>query len=190
MIEINLLPHREAKRAADLRQNGAVLVLGLIVAGGAISMVSSDLRNDKQAAEAQLRQLQSDIERYRPQEEKVGKFKKKRAQLEDKLDVIEGLHRARSGPVRIMDELARHTPERMWLTKLKTQGMRITVTGESLDTGVVADFLRELNSSRYFVNVDLDRTGRGKEIQGVKLVNFVITAELVNPSDEEEGKSA
>ena len=34
MIEINLLPHREAKRVADLRENVAVLMLGLVVIAG------------------------------------------------------------------------------------------------------------------------------------------------------------
>ena len=34
MIEINLLPHREAKRAADLRESIALLILGLLVIAG------------------------------------------------------------------------------------------------------------------------------------------------------------
>jgi hypothetical protein len=48
----------------------------------------------------------------------------------------------------------------------------------SLDTGVVADFLRGLNGSAYFNDVDLDQTRSGREEQGVKLVQFVITANL------------
>ena len=40
MIEINLLPHRESRRIADLRQTVAILFLGLVVAGGAIFFVA------------------------------------------------------------------------------------------------------------------------------------------------------
>ena len=120
MIEVNLLPHREAKRAADLRQTVGVLGLGLVVVAGVIALVDRGVRNDHAAATASVRQLEADIERYRPEEEQVAGFKEKRRELEDKLDVIRGLDRARSGPVRILDELSNSTPDRLWLTVLST----------------------------------------------------------------------
>jgi hypothetical protein len=55
----------------------------------------------------------------------------------------------------------------------------VKIKGESLDTGTVADLLRGLNESAYFRNVDLDRTTRGKEVDGVMVVSFVITADFV-----------
>ncbi len=187
MIEINLLPHREARRAADLRQTLALLILGLVIEGGLIAYMNSEVADSLAAAEASTVQLQGDIEQYKPQEAQVEGFKRTRGQLEDKLGVIDGLDKGRSGPVRLLDELALSTPERLWLTGLKTSGVKITLQGESLDTGMVADFLRGLNESKYFTNVDLDRTARGKEIEGVKLVTFVITAELTRPPDQPAG---
>ena len=60
-----------------------------------------------------------------------------------------------------------------------------------LDNGVVADFLRGLNTSVYFVNVDLVKTGRGSTVGGVRLVQFEITADLVAPADiEGDGEQA
>ena len=178
MIQINLLPHREARRVADARQTIAVLALGMVVAMGGIYIVEQKIDSDLAAAEASVRQLESDIERYQPQQKLVAQFKEKRNQLEEKLDVIDGLDKARSGPVRILDELATHTPEKLWLTSLETEGAAITLRGLSLDTGVVADFLRSLNSSDYFDSVDLDQTRSGREEQGVKLVEFKIKAVL------------
>ena len=90
--------------------------------------------------------------------------------------------------MRILDELSSKTPERLWLTGLSTEGIQITVEGESLDTGVVADFLRSLNSSPYFKNVDLDRTSSISHAEGVKLVHFVITAALADPDAEIESQ--
>jgi len=188
MIEINLLPHREARRAADLRQSGAVLALGLVLVFGVIAVVDQAQETALKDASAAIGQLESDIARYRPEEDKVQAFKAKRIELQDKLSVIRGLDRARSGPVRILDELSRKTPERLWLTGLSTEGIQITVEGESLDTGVVADFLRSLNSSPYFKNVDLDRTSSSSHVEGVKLVHFVITAALADPDAEIESQ--
>ncbi len=189
MIEINLLPHREARRAADLRQTAGVLILGLVLVLGVIAMVDRALEKDRTQVSASVRQLEADIARYKPEEEQVQAFKAKRTELEDKIDVIRGLDRARSGPVRILDELSKSTPDRLWLTALSTQGVEITVEGDSLDTGVVADFLRSLNASPYFTDVDLERTSSGAQVEGVKLVHFIITAVLADPDAGTETES-
>jgi len=185
MIEINLLPHREAKRAADLRQTAGVLVLGLVLEAGLIWFLHSGVDRQVGHARAAVKQLEADIEQYKPQQAKVQQFKDKRSQLEEKLAVIDGLEKGRTGPVRLMDELSANTPDRLWLTGVETAGNAITLEGESLDTGMVAEFLRGLNESRYFTSVDLDRTSRGKEIDGVQLVSFVVTAQLTRPDETE-----
>ncbi len=190
MIEINLLPHREAKRAADLRQTLALLLLGLVVVGGIVAIVDSSLKSDLIEAEESIRALQAEIARYKPEEERVEGFKKKKQELRDKIDVIKGLDRARKGPVRIFDELSMKTPDRLWLTSLTTEGVSVTMEGNSLDTGVVADFLRSLNGSDRFREVDLERTSPGPEVDGVRLVHFVITASLVSPNTEEESEAS
>jgi type IV pilus assembly protein PilN len=186
MIEINLLPHREAKRVADLRENVAVLVLGLVVIGGVALFMNGSVASEIERSQLAVQQLESEIARYKPQEAKVEEFKAKKGQLEDKLDVIDGLDSARTGPVRVLEQLAAHTPERLWLTQLQTESGQIKLKGNSLDNGVVADFLRGLNSSDYFVNVDLVKTGRGSTIGGVRLVQFEITADLVTPTSDDE----
>lgn len=184
MIEINLLPHREARRVADLKQHGMLLLLCLIVTVGGLFVVQHRLDDQIERTQARVHQMEMDIEQYKPQQKQVQMFREKKKELEAKLDVIEGLDRARSGPVRVMDELATFTPDRLWLTKLSTSGGKITLQGESLDNELVADFLRGLNASAYFRNVDLQNTKLGAESDGLKLVNFTITAELTSPDEK------
>jgi len=191
MIEINLLPHREARRVADLRENVAVLVLGLVIIAGVALFMNGQVDGEIERARQTVQQMESEIARYKPQDAKVEEFTAKKSQLEDKLDVIDGLDSARSGPVRVLEQLALHTPERLWLTQLTTESGQIKLKGNSLDNGVVADFLRGLNSSAYFVNVDLVKTGRGSTVGGVRLVQFEITADLVTPTvAEADGEAA
>ena len=178
IIEINLLPHREAKRVAELRQTLAFLVLGFVLLAGGVYFMHTDAQRQRESVQMSVRQMQADLDRYKPQQKKVEGFKTQRAALASKLDVIRGLDAKRTGPVRIMDELGQRTPERLWLTKLRFKGGSITLDGASTDTGVVADFLRNLNDSTFFKSVDLNRTKRGREMEGVKLVNFTITVEL------------
>jgi len=181
MMEINLLPHREARRAADLRESIALLVLGLVVLAGSIFFMDKSVRSQQAAAEINVAQLEADIARYKPQQLLVEKFKAQKKELQDKLDVIGSLEAARSGPVRVLDELSSNVPERLWLTQIATKGKEIRLEGQSLDTGVVADFLRVLNASPFFVNVDLDKTSGGQVVEGVRLVNFVIRADMTAP---------
>ncbi len=184
MMEINLLPHREARRAADLRETVALLILGLVVLIGAVFFLNSSVKSELAKAQSSVDQLEAGIARYKPQHALVEKFKSQKKQLQEKLDIITSLDRARSGPVRVLDELSANVPERLWLTSVATKGKAIRLKGQSLDTGVVADFLRVLNASAYFKNVDLDKTSGGQVVDGVRLVNFEIRAEMTSPVEE------
>jgi type IV pilus assembly protein PilN len=186
MIQINLLPVREARRAANLRQQVMQLFFMLLIVGGGIGFVHSEMREKTLVANARVAQMQRDIDQFKPQLEQVAAFGKKKAKLEKKIDVIDELDRARSGPVRVMSELAMRTPERLWLKSVKTTGGTIQLKGLSLDNELVAVFLRGLSDSEYFEAVDLDGTklegGKGK----LKLVSFGIRAKLASPKSDED----
>lgn len=189
MVEINLLPHREARRAADIRETIALLVLGLVVVGAGIYFVGSNAKSDLERAKTTVAQLQTEIERYKPQQELIETFKTRKQHLQDKLDVIASLERARNGPVRVLDEIATRAPSRLWLTEIVTKGTEVRLKGKSLDTGVVADFLRALNGSNFFKNVDLEKTEGGEVVQGVRLVDFELRADMTAPV-ESDAKNA
>lgn len=188
MIQINLLPHRRARRVADLRENAGLLILGLVLLFGAIGFVDASVDREATRREASVRQLKANIEEFKPQQRQVASFKKKKKDLQVKLDVIAGLGTARTGPLRLLEEVSSRTPERLWLTKLTTTGRKVVLSGESLDTGVVADFLRSLNESGFFENVDLESTSRGNAVRGVKLVAFTVTAEMARPTKDDSAQ--
>jgi type IV pilus assembly protein PilN len=191
MIEINLLPVREAKRAADLRQQLMQLLLVMLVVFGGIGFVQSEMNERIELARARVGQMQRDIDQFKPQLEQVAAFRKKKAKLEKKIDVIDELDRARSGPVRVMSELAARTPERLWLTSVSTSGGNINLRGASTDNELVAVFLRGLGDSEFFEEVDLDGTKLEGGKGDLRFVSFVINAVLANPKadDSAEKKS-
>jgi type IV pilus assembly protein PilN len=188
MIEINLLPVREARRAADVRQQLMQLLFMLLIVGGGIGFMHSKINEKIVIEEARVAQMERDIDQFKPQLQQVAEFRKKKANLEKKIDVIDELDRARSGPVRMMSELAMRTPERLWLKSLKTTGGEIELKGMSLDNELVAVFLRGLGDSEYFDSVDLDGTKLENSQGSLKVVSFGIRARLVNPKAD-EGKS-
>ena len=185
MIQINLLPVREAKRKADLKQHVLQLVLVLILVGAGIGYVHSRVKDQIDTAQSRVRQMENDIAMFKPQLDQVAAFRAKKAELQKKIDIIDGLDRARKGPVRVMDELATHTPERLWLEQVTTKGDSIEIAGQSLDNELVAVFLGALGDSPYFESVDLNSTELASGDGGLKVVKFKIQASMVAPGKSE-----
>jgi type IV pilus assembly protein PilN len=165
-------------------------VFVLLIACAAIGFIQSSVSNEVELSNARVHQMQRDIDQYKPQLDQVDVFRKKKSALEGKIDVIEDLDRARSGPVRILSELADRIPERLWLTHLSTKGEVILMKGSSLDNDLVALFLRNLSDSKYFGDVDLDRTELGASAGDLRLVEFSIRAVLVEPDKKAPGEEA
>lgn len=189
MLKINLLPVREARRKEDFRQLSmqAALVLLLVFAG--VGFTHSMISEKVSEAKVRISQMERDIDQYKPQLEQVAAFRKKKKALEKKIGVIEELDLARSGPVRLLSELAARTPKRLWLTSLTTEGGTIVMSGKSLDNELVALFLRGLGESPYFTDVDLDKTEM-RDSGGLRLMNFRIRAVLINPDSKKSAEAA
>jgi len=181
MLEINLLPVREARRQEDVRQLLMQGALMLLVMSAGIGFIYSKVSEEISLSNARIKQMQRDIDQYKPQLEQVAAYRTKKSELETKINVIDELDNARSGPVRVLSELAERVPERLWLTSLSTKGKVIMLEGRSLDNDLVAVFLRGLSESEYFDEVDLDKTVLGAERGGLRLVSFSIRAVLVTP---------
>ena len=180
MIRINLLPVREARRKADMQQQ--ILILGLVIGAAILACVLAQLAMLTSISNAQSRvaQLNSQISEFQSQLQQVEDFKKKAGEIERKLDVIHKLELSRSGPVRLLDELASRSPQKLWITSLQAEGTRIHMKGMSLDTELIAEFLNRINDSPYLKDVELKSTELA-ESGGLKLNSFQVTAVLTSP---------
>jgi len=183
MIEINLLPVREAKRKADLRQLAFMLGATLLGIVALAAMFHLSVINDISNSRGQIAQLQAQIDQFKPQLEQVELYRATKASIEEKLAVIERLDRNRSGPVRVLDELATHSPERLWVTRISASNGVITIKGISLDNELVALFLTTLGDSPYFANVELQET-EAVDHDGLRLNEFELTATLSTPAQK------
>jgi len=184
MIRINLLPVREERRKQGARQLALVLVAALVGSVLLAAALHWKVRHDISSTREKMVATQKEIDQFAPQLKQVEEFKKTKAEIEQKLDVIQNLNEARSGPVHMLDELAVHTPDRIWVTKLEVHGGKMGMEGMSLDNELVALFLTSLEESPYFKNVELVET-QAKEKDGFRLNAFEISGTLTSPGAEE-----
>src|SRR5437867_3281190 len=89
MIQINLLPVREAKRKANVKQHVLELVLVLIVVVAGIGFVHIDLTDNLETTQNSITQMQNDIEKFKPQLDQVAAFRAKKAELQKKMPSAE-----------------------------------------------------------------------------------------------------
>jgi type IV pilus assembly protein PilN len=156
MVRINLLPvKRSKKRDAATRElaiGGSILGVVLISLYVWYAVMESKL----QAVNTTIARTTAEIKRIEQDIVKVDEFKRNKRELEQKLAVIEDLKAKKTGPVKLLDELALNLPKRVWLTSFEEKGGAMLMEGGAADNDELSDFLSYLTKrTKYFSGVQL-----------------------------------
>ncbi|RQW88630.1 MAG: fimbrial protein [Geobacter sp.] len=180
MIKINLLPVRAAKRKETVRQQAVILagtlVLVLLIALGAYSYFLIRINSTKDEiskAEQELTELKAKIG-------KINELEKLKAEVTKKLNVLNQLRREKTGPVNRLQTISQAVPERLWLTNYVESGTTVTLTGVAFTEELIADFMRSIEQSPDFMNVELV-VSEQVMISGMKLKKFDLRFGLEPP---------
>ena len=183
MIRVNLLPIKEAQRALGRRQQVSVALLSISVA--LLVMVVPYVLQGRHITQLdrEITDLSAEIERYNAQTREVRDLEKKRSELQAKLKVIEDLKQKRVGPVRMLEDLSTATPQKLWLVSFSETNGQATITGMALDNQTIAGFMRSLQSSPYFYEVDLVETSQSEPLRvgansSMIFKKFIVKAQL------------
>jgi type IV pilus assembly protein PilN len=174
MIRINLLPVPKARKSeALILQAVAGAVLLALVAVGCY-FVSASKQSEIAQINKQIQEKQRELNELKAKVGEVEKYKKQAQVLEEQLGIIRALEKGRSGPVKMMDELTDLTPRKLWITTFKESGKKVTIDGIAESGPLIADFLDNLKSSKYFTGPQLSVV-QAQEQEGLKLHKFTIT---------------
>jgi type IV pilus assembly protein PilN len=155
MIRINLLPVRELRKQAELRQQLYVFCAILAVVAIGIAVVWSLEMRTIGHLEAEKSKVTAALERLKPVVDEVNALEKREKLLNARLETIQRLRRNQRGPVRVLDELSRNLPAEVWLQAIDEKDGIYHVTGYALTNFAVADLLRNLQRSQELTAVDL-----------------------------------
>ena len=155
MIKINLLTvdRERAKRKAKFQVGqkvtvgcSLILVAAALVVGWwfwSLQRASADLDQQIADAERETQRLQSVIQQ-------VTQFEARRAQLQQRVTLIEELRKGQTGPVHLLDQISKALPEAMWLTDLRQAANDITLEGRCTSLNSLSDFVSALEASELF----------------------------------------
>lgn len=192
MIKINLLgvPKPKSKRggvSAPSISMGvgagpspalAVVIVGLLALGAngywywSLDSAAKTLQVRKTEAEKKRTEL-SEIKRS--YEELV----KRRDQYQRRIDVIDQLRAAQTGPVNLLSTIADtvNNTDAVWLTTMTETGSRIDLEGSALSLSAVANFIANLKSTGYFSSIEIKESYQDSRVKEMPAFNFILACQ-------------
>jgi len=183
MIRINLLPVRAAQKKEKLRSQLSIFILCMIlvcIACGSLYVQKTIAINNVKDEIAVIDQKNKALSKKIGQ---VRDFEKKKNDLEKKLAILQTLKDGKSGPVHLLDELSAALPDKLWLTKFSEKGGNINLAGVADNENTVAVFMRNLDASPYYKNIELSVTEQTKAGER-KMQKFTLKCSVETPPSE------
>jgi type IV pilus assembly protein PilN len=187
MIRINLLAvdRERSKRGALIPAAQRVTIAASLILIGTFLLVgwwfwslhqaSVRLDDDLAKGEREMQQLRSVLVQ-------VQKFEASKAQLQQRVTLIEQLRRGQSGPVHILDEISKAVPERLWFTDLTQKGDDIVLGGMTTSLTGLSDLVANLEQSAWFKKpIDIVDSQVQTDAKTGDIYKFSVKATFNNP---------
>ena len=169
MIKVNLFPFRAARIKENIRRQVTIYLLSVIFLILASSYFYLDLNNKVNTLREERDAKQKELDSFKDTNRKIAALKRTIAAVEVKLKTIKRLEKGKTGPVKLLDDIAMSVPgDKLWLTTLKEQKGTLVLNGTAMDNETVADFMDRLQNTENINSVQLVRT-RQKKIPGFDL---------------------
>jgi type IV pilus assembly protein PilN len=192
MIRINLLA---AERDKTKKKGTAVLgtaaqkiavgcSLILVIAVVLVGWRYWSLTRESNAIDAQISAAQQETVRLHSVIQQVQQFEQQKAQLQQRVVLIEQLRKGQTGPVHMLDQISRALPQMLWLTELKQSGTDdVVIDGKCTTLTGLSEFVSNLEASGYFKRsieiVDTKTEAAGTP--ATELIRFTIKATFQQP---------
>ena len=165
MIKINLVREGRAVRGAGAGAGPAIsvgggaapanlnniLIIGLVgaallAAAGYWFLTRQTLKSRTETVEVK----QAEAQKLEQIIKEVEAFEKRKASLQQRIDLINQLKQNQKGPVRIMDRISQDLPDLVWLEAMSVDQGKITINGRGLNPNAVANFVENVKNDPFF----------------------------------------
>jgi type IV pilus assembly protein PilN len=188
MIRINLLAaERSRAKRAGLQISAAhrltamaSLVLLLTMLG--LGWWYWSLRQQSRAVDQEIARAELETTNLRSVLAQVQTFEARKAQLQQRVSLIEQLRKGQAAPARILDQISRSVPDRLWLADMAQVGNDFTLNGFATTMTALSDFVGSLEGTKWFRRpVEIIDSQVTSDPAGGDLVRFVVKASYVEP---------
>jgi type IV pilus assembly protein PilN len=184
MMRINLLPHRQIKRAERQREFG---LMALMAAGAACAVVFLGWQFLGSQRDTQIERNTRLETAITALDKEIADIKDLKDQINNVLErkqIVENLQTNRSQAVVILDELTRQLPEGLYLKSIKQAGNLITLEGVADTNARVATLVRNLSVSNWMESPNLVEI-KSLVVNNIKQNEFTLNVSLKAQKVEE-----
>lgn len=191
MIRINLLTvertrTRAKKPAVTMPAAQRVTVGACIVLLGTVLGIGWwfwSLRTQSQTLDREIAKAETDTRNLRSVLAQVQKFETRKGQLQQRVTLIEQLRKGQSAPARVLDQISRSIPDRLWLADLKQAGDDFTLDGFATSMTALSDFVAGIEGTKWFRKpVEIIDSQVTSDAKTGDLVRFTVKASYFDPN--------
>lgn len=185
MATINLLPWREERRE-ELKKEFLAILGGVAVLAGVIVFAwHGSISSATQNQIARNNYLQAQIDELSAQVEEISELRKKRAELIDRMKIIQDLQGTRPEIVHYFDDIVRTVPDGVFFTKVARTGGMLEIAGTAESNNRVSGLMRRLANSEWFSDPNL-LSVKANPSFGDQANDFELTVALASPVTAEQ----
>ena len=176
---------------ADIQRQGVLRLLILMIVPFALYGYEfqniPELNSKLNSKQAVLNSLIAKNEQAKGAVDEITKFKEDQARLQKQIDTLEGLQRERLREVKILDNLQKDIPEKVWLTRMEFADANLRIAGAATADIEVSTFMDNLGRSVFLKDVSLVKSTNEESERGIFKV-FEILCTIDRPLTNEVRK--
>ncbi|MGA1846843.1 PilN domain-containing protein [Deferribacter abyssi] len=177
MIRINLLPKKKKFRLQGIYLELVVFFLLILSIVVGIVSVNAKLKEQQSLIKSEISRLETELRKLRKVDREVKALKKRKAELQKKIDLVVKLKEGQKEYYKILTSLEKSLPQDVWIRKLNYARGQINLEVSSLRSTSVNEFIINMYRSDIFSQVDL-KIVRKNQVEGIDINSFTITAKV------------
>lgn len=187
MIRVNLLvasPGASQPRTlVSKEQKPAMIGLTmLLVTGLGVGGWWYYINQQRAATEAGITTAEARIEQLKDAMKLLESARQHKAELEERISLIERLRTAKHAPVRMLDLMNESMTDGLWLLEIKQTASTVQIEGRAMSHTSITDFAQALQMSGFFKMPVEIVTTMMEAVDEANVIRFVLKAEPAGPA--------
>lgn len=188
-IRINLLPHRELKRAARRRQMNVLLGIAVVIGVLSVGLGHTIISAKKSAQEERNAFLTKEIEKLDAQIVEIKKIREQTQALLERKQVVETLQSNRTEVVHLFDQMIRLLPDGLYLKSFKQTADEVSIGGYTQSSARVSTLMRSLEESPWFEQPRLIEI-KAATVNNLRANEFLLSVKQTKQQTENDADAA
>lgn len=184
MSNINLLPWRDAAKQRQKNQFFAMLIAGAVVSAILVVVVNFVYQHAISRQNARNQFLQAEMAQLDIKIGEINRLKVRRAELIERMRLIDQLQQSRNLAVHIFDQLPSLVTTGVYLDSLSYKNRRIDVVGKSEAHSRVANMMRLIDKSGWLGQTTISSI-YASDTKPISLSQFAMTFNVLKDSEQQ-----